>query len=84
MPASLAMSRVRVAAKPFWVKSFLAACMIFSSVEMGAPTGVEVFFLVARRTFGADLPDVFLSDLRDAFATGPCFVSGTKIRLILI
>jgi hypothetical protein len=58
--------------------------MIFSSVEIGAPTGEEVFFLAARRTFGADLPDVFLSDLRAAFATGPCFVSGTKILGFLI
>jgi len=32
IPASSAMSRVRVAAKPFCVKSLLAASLIFSSV----------------------------------------------------
>ena len=80
MPASLAMSRVRVAAKPFWVNSFLAACMIFSSVEISARRSLGV-----GRVREEVLPgDVVLPDFRDAFATGPVFVSGAKILPFLI
>jgi hypothetical protein len=59
--------------------------MIFSSVEMPVLAGVEGFFPGVRRPLGAVFrEDVFLSALRDAFATGPCFVSGTKILRFLI
>ena len=88
MPASSAMSRVRVAAKPFCVNSFLAACMIFSSVERSEAgafwAGLRLLVLRVVRSCpesGRVLLPVLraIRDERDAFATGSVFVQG-KIR----
>src|SRR5258708_2372333 len=95
MPASLAMSRVRTAAKPCWVKSFLAAAMIFSSVERSLSLTGAICrclaverdragdgALAVRRGRGFSCRGFSGRGCRDglvAFATGAVVDSGTKL-----
>ena len=60
MPASSAMSRVRVAENPFWVKSLRAASLIFSSVEdsftvFGFALGMRFCDYLTKLEWGFDL-----------------------------